>query len=194
MYFVLPQWIHRTFNRFSLCYQYAPRRIFFYLYWRKTQLCKNSVHPGLPRQEQKICTKWHNPPFETVFCTWGSTAGPCPANLCKELTWGTLMGTAVIVPKVCWKKNIWTQLKTIAKLSPQNLSEPAVSFQLFFFFPAAMAEGSLSTRLFQERSEMHHIDVHWYDDAFHGSQGHKEIFSVHQEIANTELLKLKAAY
>lgn len=41
---------------------------------------------------------------------------------------------------------------------------------------------------------MHHSDVYWYNDAFHGSQGHQEIFAVPQEIVNTELLKWKAAY
>lgn len=65
--------------------------------------------------------------FGTAFCTWGSTAGPCPANLCKELTWGTLMGTAVIVPKVCWKKNSWTQLKTLAELPQIESARPSGS-------------------------------------------------------------------
>lgn len=122
--------------------------------WRKTQLCKISVlmHPGLgTRQKWRICTKSHNPLFESVFCTWGSTAGPCPANLCKELTWGTLMGTAVIVPKVCWKKNIWTQLKTIVKLSQTESLCASRSLPALFLFPAALAEGSLGTRLFSKK-------------------------------------------
>lgn len=41
---------------------------------------------------------------------------------------------------------------------------------------------------------MHLSDMHRYNDAFHGSQGHKEIFTVPQEIVNTKLLKGKAAY
>lgn len=134
MYFVLPQWIYMTFYSFSLCYEQTPRIIFF-MDWRKPQLCKISVlmHPGLgTTQEQIICTKWHNPIFETVFPTWGSTAGPCPANLCKELTWGTLMGTAVIVPKVCRKKTFEHSLKQLQSFPRQNLSKPVVPFQLFF--------------------------------------------------------------
>lgn len=71
----------------------------------------------------------------TVFCTWGSTAGPCPANLCKELTWGTLMGTAVIVPKVCWKKNSWKWFKTMAQLSQVNFALPSNSFSSSLSLP-----------------------------------------------------------
>ncbi len=32
--------------------------------------------------------------------TWGSTVAACPASRCSELTWGTLMGTAVRVPSI----------------------------------------------------------------------------------------------
>lgn len=99
--------------------------------WRKSQLCCSThwrwVYPvklsvltytslGTRQEQSTTHGKQHKPLFGTVLCTWGSTAGPCPANLCKELTWGTLMGTAVIVPKACWKRNNWTQLKTRAQL------------------------------------------------------------------------------
>lgn len=40
--------------------------------------------------------------FSVCVCvTWGSTVDDCPASRCRELTWGTLMGTAVRVPSIC---------------------------------------------------------------------------------------------
>lgn len=87
------------------------------------------TYPGLGtgQEQSRIHIKWHKTLFGTGLFTWGSTAGPCPANLCKELTWGTLMGTAVIVPKVCWKKNSWTQLKTLAQLPQIESARPSGS-------------------------------------------------------------------
>lgn len=115
---------------------------FFFTNWRKSQLycsthgrwvfiqqneCADLLSLGTRQKQSRIHIKWHKPPFGTIFCTWGSTAGPCPANLCRELTWGTLMGTAVIVPKVCWKKNSWTQLKTLAQLPQIESAWPSGS-------------------------------------------------------------------
>lgn len=49
--------------------------------------------------------------------TWGSTVAACPASRCRELTWGTLMGTAVRVPSI-W--NTQTQLFSRKLLEHQH--------------------------------------------------------------------------
>lgn len=61
------------------------------------------LHPTPPPDPRSpsSCTGDFRPSSEVAWGTWGSSVEAWPASLCRELTWGTLMGTAVRVPSTC---------------------------------------------------------------------------------------------